>query len=152
MKKGYHSTQDKVYGKIARSEFYGFVLGYAVGTILRGIFKLDSNTVPQIKAGIGLLIGIWYDRKYFMVKDGEDEAENVGEAAGAETAGALSSDQEDHAGAKTVEALSPVEEDHAGTEEIASGSIQANLKKMFENIEEDEEDESAATVIEEPQG
>ncbi len=97
--------------------------------------------MPLIMAGIGILIGIWYDRKYFMVRDGEDEAENAEEAAGAETAGALSSDQEDHAGAETVEALSPVEEDHAGTEEIASGSIQANLKKMFERVDENEESE-----------
>ena len=60
-----------------------------------------------------------------MVRDGEDEAENAEEAAGAETAGALSSDQEDH----------------AGTEEIAAGSIQANLKKMFERVDENEESE-----------
>ncbi len=122
MKEGYHSTQEKVYGKIPRSEFYGFVLGYAVGTILRGIFNLQSSTLAIILAAIGVGIGIWYDRKYFMVKDGEDEAENAEEASDADA----------------VETVSAEKVDDAGVEEAASGSMQQNLKKMFENIEEDE--------------
>lgn len=122
MKEGYHSTQEKVYGKIPRSEFYGFVLGYAVGTILRGIFNLQSSTLAIILAAIGVGIGIWYDRKYFMVKDGEDEAENAEEASDADA----------------VETVSAEKVDDASVEEAASGSMQQNLKKMFENIEEDE--------------
>lgn len=122
MKEGYHSTQEKVYGKIPRSEFYGFVLGYAVGTILRGIFNLQSSTLAIILSAIGVGIGIWYDRKYFMVKDGEDEAENAEEASDADA----------------VETVSAEKVDDAGVEEAASGSMQQNLKKMFENIEEDE--------------
>ena len=122
MKEGYHSTQEKVYGKIPRSEFYGFVLGYAVGTILRGIFNLQSSTLAIILSAIGVGIGIWYDRKYFMVKDGEDEAENAEEASDADA----------------VEMVSAEKVDDAGVEEAASGSMQQNLKKMFENIEEDE--------------
>ena len=35
-KKGTHSTQKKYFNTIPRSEFYGFVLGYAIGLIVSG--------------------------------------------------------------------------------------------------------------------
>lgn len=127
MKPGYHSTQSKMYNKIPRSEFYGFVLGYAVGTIIRGIFNLQSNTLQLALAVIGLGIGVWVDRKYFMVKD---EPENEALPEGEE------STEDGGAGTETAAQIikSSKTEDGAADE---TGSMQQRLKKMFENHEED---------------
>lgn len=116
MKPGYHSTQEKIYG-IKRSEFYGFVLGYATGTILRGIFNLKDNTAAIICAAIGVLIGIWWDRKYCMAKDEPEEAEEDLQETPAENA-APSADLE-----------------------LEGASTQETLKKMFERNAEDPEQE-----------
>lgn len=130
MKPGYHSTQSKMYNKIPRSEFYGFVLGYAVGTIIRGVFNLQSNTLQLLLAVIGLGIGVWVDRKYFMVKDepenedlpeGEEAAEEVTSGTGA-----------------AAQSIQPSAADKGPEEE--AGSMQQRLKKMFENHEEEFDD------------
>ena len=57
-KNGYHSTQRTIYGRIPASEFYGFVLGVAIGW--------------------------WYDQKYFMVKDEPEEGAESAEVSAAE--------------------------------------------------------------------
>lgn len=72
-KKGYHSTQPKAFGTIPKSEFYGFVLGYATGMIIKGLFRLETQYILIVLALIGLGIGVWVDRKYFMVKDEPSE-------------------------------------------------------------------------------
>lgn len=126
MKPGYHSRQSKIYGTIPRSEFYGFVLGYAAGTILRGIFNLNDTILQIAMAAVGLVIGIWVDRKYFMVKDEPegDTAETLpveGEAENVVTPGADIS----------VQNILPSGEDDPDQEE--AGSMQQRLKKMFED-------------------
>lgn len=119
MKRGYHSTQSKIYGNIPRSEFYGFVLGYAVGTIIRGIFGLNSNGLQLLLAVIGLGIGVWVDRKYFMEKD---EPEEVNEEVSLEEA----------AGDAEGQQASPPAVEQAATEEIEEESVQKRLKRMFD--------------------
>ena len=80
IKEGYHSNQDCIFGTIKRSEFYGFVLGYAFGTIYRGLFDVSDNMMPVILAALGFLIGIWYDRKFCIVPDDPpptDDADSI---------------------------------------------------------------------------
>ena len=74
-----------------------------------------------------------------MVRDGEDEAENAGEESGTETIEAASEVREGAVGVEETAAAENV--DSTGVEEAASGSIQANLKKMFERVDENEESE-----------
>ena len=136
MKPGYQSTQSKIYGTIPRSEFYGFVLGYAVGTILRGIFNLQDTILQLALAAVGLLIGIWVDRKYFMVKDEQEEdtaetAETLPVEGEADKAGLTGADL-------SVQNNPPSGVDEQDQEE--TGSMQQRLKKMFEdNLEEKQE-------------
>ena len=42
-KNGYHSTQRTIYGRIPASEFYGFVLGIAIGYIVPAVINLIHN-------------------------------------------------------------------------------------------------------------
>lgn len=129
MKPGYHSTQSKMYNKIPRSEFYGFVLGYAVGTIIRGVFGLQSNTLQLGLAVIGLGIGVWWDRKFYMVKDEpENEALPEGEEGAAD----------DGPGTAIQKIQSSSADDEAGDE---TGSMQQRLKKMFEKHDEEFDEE-----------
>lgn len=68
-KKGTHSTQKKYFNTIPRSEFYGFVLGYAIGLIVCGALKIESQ-IPQLAmALIGFGIGYFIDKKYFQEPD-----------------------------------------------------------------------------------
>ncbi len=126
-KNGYHSTQDVVYRKIPKSEFYGFVVGFALGMILRGLinlsglFEVNDNYISYVLCMVGLAIGWWVDQKYYMVKDepeetGEEEAEAAGNTD-AETA------------AETVKAPEQQPEIIEGT------STQDTLKKMFDRNE-----------------
>ena len=72
MKKGYHSTQKKYFNTIPRSEFYGIAIGYALGLITTGFFRIESQ-IPQLAlAVIGFLIGYYIDRKFYRVKDEPD--------------------------------------------------------------------------------
>ena len=47
-KNGYHSTQRTIYGRIPASEFYGFVLGIAVGYIVPAVINLTGHKDEQI--------------------------------------------------------------------------------------------------------
>ena len=128
-KNGYHSTQRTIYGRIPASEFYGFVLGIAVGYIvpavinLSGIAQVNNSDVAIIFCIIGVVIGWWYDQKYFMVKD---EPEESAEGAEEEPVAAAAAEK-------------PVER-----ELIEGKSTQDTLRAMFarnenEDMEEDEE-------------
>lgn len=64
-----HSTQRKYFGTIPRSEFYGFVLGYAVGLFISGALHLESQYQQIVCAVIGLAIGYYIDKKYFQEPD-----------------------------------------------------------------------------------
>ena len=121
MKKGYHSTQRKIWGMFPASEFYGFVLGYAVAYILKGVLGWDTTVFPVILAAIGVAIGFWYDRKYFWEKDEPEEGELMEGSPTGSTGG------EDEA--------------PAGEDSDPQESMQQKLKKMFENqpVDEDEE-------------
>lgn len=69
MKRGYHSTQRKYFNTVPRSAFLGFVLGYAVGLFLTGLFDLDSYVLQIIGIAVGTGIGYWIDGKYFAEED-----------------------------------------------------------------------------------
>lgn len=68
-KKGTHSTQKKYFNTIPRSEFYGFVLGYAIGLIICGALRIESQIPQLVIAVIGLGIGYYIDKKYFQEPD-----------------------------------------------------------------------------------
>ena len=98
-KKGYHSTQRLYFNTIPRSEFYGFVLGYAVGIILQGLFGVESgfwDIFKLVLTAVGFMIGYYIDLKYFQEKDEpfvepeeiEDEDEAAETAPAAENAAA----------------------------------------------------------------
>ena len=71
-KKGYHSTQKKYFNTIPKSEFYGVAIGYALGLILTGALRMESQ-IPQLAlAVVGFLIGYYVDYKYYRVKDEPD--------------------------------------------------------------------------------
>lgn len=73
-KKGTHSTQKKYFNTIPRSEFYGFVLGYAIGLIVCGALRIETQ-IPQLAmALIGFGIGYYIDKKYFQEPDEPQDA------------------------------------------------------------------------------
>ena len=76
MKKGYHSTQTKYFGTIPRSEFYGVALGYALGLIITGLFRIDTQIPHLVLAVAGYLVGYIIDVKFFLEKD-EPEADSA---------------------------------------------------------------------------
>ena len=126
MKKGYHSTQRKIWGTIPASEFYGFVIGYAVAMILIGLFDWETTMLPIFLAFIGVGIGCWYDRKFFYVKD-EPEGEEIS-AGGEDEAGTPS------AGERASDA-SPL----AG-EEADDASMQRQIRKSFDRLKDRDDD------------
>lgn len=75
MKKGYHSTQKKYFNAIPRSEFYGIAIGYALGLIVTGLLKMESQIPELAFAVVGFLIGYYIDFKYYRVKDEPDATE-----------------------------------------------------------------------------
>ena len=89
-KNGYHSTQRTIYGRIPASEFYGFVLGIAIGYIipavinLSGIAEVNNSDFAIFFCIIGVIIGWWYDQKHFMVKDEPEEGAESAEVSAAE--------------------------------------------------------------------
>ena len=89
-KNGYHSTQRTIYSRIPASEFYGFVLGIALGYIVRGVINLsglmeiNNSDLAFVFCAIGVAIGWWYDQKYFMVKDEPEEGAESAEVSAAE--------------------------------------------------------------------
>lgn len=127
-KNGYHSTQRTIYGRIPASEFYGFVLGIAIGYIvpavinLTGLAEINNSDVAFVFCIIGVAIGWWYDQKYFMVKD---EPEEGAEGADAESA-----------------AFSAAEKPEE-REVIEGTSTQDTLKAMFaRNADDDGEEDT----------
>ena len=88
-KNGYHSTQRTIYGRIPASEFYGFVLGVAIGYIIPAVINLSG--IAEVNNGdfaiffciIGVAIGWWYDQKHFMVKDEPEEGAESAEVSAA---------------------------------------------------------------------
>ena len=163
-KNGYHSTQRTIYGRIPASEFYGFVLGIALGYIVRGVVNLsgiaeiNNSDLAFVFCAIGVAVGWWYDQKYFMVKDEPEEdteemkegkeaepaAPAAGEAAEPEVSAAELAASSARAAAETPEqapekasAKSPVER-----EVIEGTSTQDMLRQMFaRNAEEDKADD-----------
>lgn len=130
-KNGYHSTQRTIYGRIPASEFYGFVLGIALGYIIRGVVNLsglmeiNNSDLAFVFCAIGVAIGWWYDQKYFMVKDEPEEgAEEAAEGAEAEAAVSVS------------KAASQAEERQV----IEGTSTQDTLRQMFARNADDDED------------
>ena len=104
-KKGTHSTQEKYFNTIPRSEFYGLAIGYALGLILGGLLRLESQ-IPQLAlAVIGFGIGYFIDKKYFQEPDepfedaaetdNADDEEDIDEAEEAESAEAESDSVEE---------------------------------------------------------
>lgn len=68
-KRGTHSTQKKYFNTIPKSEFYGVALGYALGLILGGLLRLETQ-IPQLAiALIGFGIGYYIDKKYYQEPD-----------------------------------------------------------------------------------
>ena len=130
-KNGYHSTQRTIYGRIPASEFYGFVLGIAIGYIipavinLSGIAEVNNSDFAIIFCIIGVVIGWWYDQKYFMVKDEPEEgAEEIKEGTEAGTA---------------ESAVKAAEETPEERELIEGSSTQDVLKQMFARNADDED-------------
>ena len=79
-KKKTHSTQTKYFNTIPRSEFYGVAIGYALGLIIGGLLRLESQ-IPQLAvAVIGFGIGYFIDKKYYQEPDEPYESESAAEA------------------------------------------------------------------------
>lgn len=130
-KNGYHSTQRTIYGRIPASEFYGFVIGIALGYIVRGVVNLsglmeiNNSDLAFVFCAIGVAIGWWYDQKYFMVKDEPEEgAEEIKEGTAAGMA---------------ESAVKAAEETPEERELIEGSSTQDVLKQMFARNADDED-------------
>jgi hypothetical protein len=132
-KNGYHSTQRTIYGRIPASEFYGFVLGIAIGYIipavinLSGIAEVNNSDFAIFFCIIGVIIGWWYDQKHFMVKD---EPEEGAEEAVEGTEAAVS--------VSKAAAQTPAER-----QVIEGASTQDTLKAMFARNADDDGEEDA---------
>jgi hypothetical protein len=132
-KNGYHSTQRTIYGRIPASEFYGFVLGIAIGYIipavinLSGIAEVNNSDFAIFFCIIGVIIGWWYDQKHFMVKD---EPEEGAEEAVEGTEAAVS--------VSKAAAQTPAER-----QVIEGASTQDTLKDMFARNADDDGEEDA---------
>ena len=127
----YHSTQRTIYGRIPASEFYGFVIGIALGYIVRGVVNLsglmeiNNSDLAFVFCAIGVAIGWWYDQKYFMVKDEpEEDAEEIKEGTEAGTA------------ESAVKAAEKTPKERAL---IEGSSTQDVLKQMFARNADDED-------------
>ena len=130
-KNGYHSTQRTIYGRIPASEFYGFVIGIALGYIVRGVVNLsglmeiNNSDLAFVFCAIGVAIGWWYDQKYFMVKDEPEEgAEEIKEGTEA---------------GKAESAVKAAEETPEERELIEGSSTQDVLKQMCARNADDED-------------
>lgn len=93
-KKKTHSTQEKYFNTIPRSEFYGVAIGYALGLIIGGLLRLESQ-IPQLAAAvIGFGIGYFIDKKYFQEPDEPYENESAAEADGEDEAADANEEEE----------------------------------------------------------
>lgn len=136
-KNGYHSTQRTIYGRIPASEFYGFVLGIALGYIVRGVVNLsglmeiNNSDLAFVFCAIGVAIGWWYDQKYFMVKDEPEEgAEEIKEGEEAEPA------------VSAVKAAAEAPDQAPAERELIEGSsTQDVLRQMFARNEDNKADD-----------
>ena len=77
-----HTTQKKYFGTVPRSEFYGFVVGYAIGLFVTGALRLQSQFQEIIFACVGLAIGYYIDKKYFQEPDEPYVEDNAASEAG----------------------------------------------------------------------
>lgn len=73
MKKGFHSTQEKTWNAIPRSEFLGVAIGLAIGMIVHGALQMDSSLPEIVGAAIGFSIGYLIDRMFFLEKNAVEE-------------------------------------------------------------------------------
>ena len=136
-KNGYHSTQRTIYGRIPASEFYGFVLGIALGYIVRGVVNLsgiaeiNNSDLAFVFCAIGVAVGWWYDQKYFMVKDEPEEgAEEIKEGEEAEPA------------ISAVKAAAEAPDQAPVERELIEGSsTQDVLRQMFARNEDNKADD-----------
>lgn len=147
-KNGYHSTQRTIYGRIPASEFYGFVLGIALGYIVRGVVNLsgiaeiNNSDLAFVFCAIGVAIGWWYDQKYYMVKDEPEEgAEEMKEGEEAEPAvSAVGAASEPDASSARAAAEAP-EQTPVEREVIEGTSTQDMLRQMFARNEDNNADD-----------
>jgi hypothetical protein len=147
-KNGYHSTQRTIYGRIPASEFYGFVLGIALGYIVRGVVNLsgiaeiNNSDLAFVFCAIGVAIGWWYDQKYYMVKDEPEEgAEEMKEGEEAEPAvSAVGAAAEPDASPARAAAEAP-EQTPVEREVIEGTSTQDMLRQMFARNEDNNADD-----------
>ena len=102
-KKKTHSTQKKYFNTIPRSEFYGIAIGYALGLIIGGLLRLESQ-IPQLAAAvIGFGIGYFIDKKYYQEPDEPYESESAAEADDED--GAADADEEEKSAALESESI-----------------------------------------------
>ena len=143
-KKGYHSTQKKYFNTIPKSEFYGVAIGYALGLILTGALRMESQ-IPQLAlAVVGFLIGYYVDYKYYRVKDEPDapahsaieETDEPVDAAIEETdkPGAAAAEETDKPGAAAAE-----ETDEPGYAEVEETYVYGSASTGGADDPEDQE-------------
>lgn len=75
MKKGYHSTQRKVFNSFPQSEFLGAALGYAIGMILNGMLQKNSSALEILGLVVGFAVGFLIDRMFYLEKDMAEDME-----------------------------------------------------------------------------
>lgn len=77
MKKGYHSTQRKVFNTIPYSEFLGIALGYAAGMIAHGLLRLDSSAPELVGIAAGFAVGFLIDKLFCQDKNAPDTETDI---------------------------------------------------------------------------
>ena len=123
-----HTTQKKYFGTVPRSEFYGFVVGYAIGLFVTGALRLQSQFQEIIFACVGLAIGYYIDKKYFQEPDEPYVEDDAASEAG--TVSEIASGAE----AGTVSEIASGAE--AGTvSEIAAGAEAGNVSEVTAGTE-----------------
>lgn len=119
MKKGYHSTQTKAFNTIPRSIYLGIILGFGIGMVVSGLFRVERDYIPEIVfAVLGYVIGKWYDDKYCAEKD--IPAEELEKQAAAEAAAKEALESGEPEDADTPEQPDESEESDAPEEEPAA--------------------------------
>ena len=102
-KKKTHSTQKKYFNTIPKSEFYGVAIGYALGLIIGGLLRLESQ-IPQLAAAvIGFGIGYFIDKKYYQEPDEPYESESAAEADDEDDAADVNEEESASIESETIE-------------------------------------------------